>query len=245
VLSIRTVAVSVAAVGLVAGTATAATAATTHTSPTAVTHRAAAGFGVHATGYTFAGGNWGGYAATGSYTTASASWTLPATTCTSTNDLYAAWVGLDGYGSSTVEQTGVAADCSSGSLRWRPWYEMYPRSPVYFTGVTTRTGDSISATVTSLGGGKYRLVISDSTSGWSKTFNQSLSSARNASAEAVVESPTDSYPRFASQPFTSVTFNGRALSSTGPTRLTADNRGTGSVVASAITNGEDFSMTEN
>ena len=192
----------------------------------------------------FAGGNWGGYASLGHFTSAAASWTLPSVTCTSTNDLYAAWVGIDGDGSSTVEQTGVAADCSSGSLQWRPWYEMYPRSPVYF-GSPAKTGDSITATVTSLGSGKYRLVISDTTAGWSKTFNKSLGSARNASAEAIVESPTDSYPRFASQNFTSVTFNGTALNSTGPQALTADNRGSGSVVPSSIgSDGESFHMTQ-
>jgi hypothetical protein len=186
----------------------------------------------------FSGGNWGGYAALGTYTSASASWTLPSVTCTSTNDLYAAWVGLDGDGSSTVEQTGVAADCSSGSLQWEPWYEMYPRSPVYF-GSPASTGDSITATVTSLGSGKYRLVISDTTKGWTQ------SRARNASAEAIVESPTDSYPKFSSQPFTNVTFNGVALKSTNPQALTADNRGTGSVVPGAIgSDGKSFSMTQ-
>jgi Peptidase A4 family len=193
---------------------------------------------------TFSGGNWGGYASLGHFTSASAGWTLPSVTCTSTNDLYAAWVGIDGDGSNTVEQTGVAADCSSGSLQWRPWYEMYPRSPVYFSS-PAHTGDSISATVTSLGSGKYRLVISDTTAGWSKTFNQSLRGARNASAEAIVESPTDSYPRFAAQNFTNVTFNGTALASESPDSLTADNRGSGSVVPSAIgADGESFHMTQ-
>ena len=51
--------------------------------------------------------NWSGYAATtGTYTSVSASWTQPAGTC-SRGDQYAAfWVGLDGYTSSSVEQTG-------------------------------------------------------------------------------------------------------------------------------------------
>lgn len=192
----------------------------------------------------FSGGNWGGYAALGTYTSASASWTLPSVTCTSTNDLYAAWVGLDGDGSSTVEQTGVAADCSSGRLQWEPWYEMYPASPVYF-GSAASTGDSITASVTSTGSGKYTIVISDTTKGWTQTFNKTLRSARNASAEAIVESPTDSYPKFSSQPFTNVTFNGKTLKATNPQALTADNRGTGSVVPGAIgSDGKSFSMTQ-
>ena len=234
-LRIRTLAVSGAVVALVSGSAAVGSAAAVP-----------GGFGPHV-GYgigRYAGGNWGGYASLGHFTSASATWTLPAVTCTSTNDLYAAWVGIDGDGSSTVEQTGVAADCSSGSLQWRPWYEMYPRSPVYF-GSPAKTGDTITASVTSLGSGKYRLVIADAGSGWSKTFNQTLSRARNASAEAIVESPTDSYPNFASQSFSNVTFNGQALVNTNPQALVADNRGTGSVVPSSIgADGKSFKMTE-
>lgn len=226
------------AAGSVAALLSAPTAVATAAAPLSFTPHIGYGIG-H-----FSGGNWGGYAALGKYTKASASWTLPAVTCTSTNDLYAAWVGLDGDGSSTVEQTGVAADCSSGSLQWEPWYEMYPASPVYF-GSPASTGDSISATVTSLGSGKYQIVISDTTKGWTQTFNKTLRSARNASAEAIVESPTDSYPRFSSQPFTNVTFNGTALVNTSPQSLTADNRGTGSVIPSGIgSDGKSFTMTQ-
>jgi hypothetical protein len=52
--------------------------------------------------------NWAGYADTaGTYTSVSASWTQPTATCSSGGDQYAAfWIGLDGYTSSTVEQTG-------------------------------------------------------------------------------------------------------------------------------------------
>ena len=56
--------------------------------------------------------NWSGYAVLGSsFTSAQASWTVPAAVCPTgpgQNVLYAAfWVGLDGYSSSTVEQTGT------------------------------------------------------------------------------------------------------------------------------------------
>src|SRR3954452_22827871 len=59
--------------------------------------------------YNINGYNWGGYVATGAtFTSVSATWTEPTATCNSGNDLYAPWVGIDGYSSSTVEQTGVA-----------------------------------------------------------------------------------------------------------------------------------------
>jgi Peptidase A4 family len=200
-------------------------------------------FHASAVGGKFAAGNWGGYAATGTFTSATASWTLPAVTCTSDDELYAPWVGLDGYSTSTVEQTGVAADCSSGSLQWEPWYEMYPSAPVYFT-ETVKTGDSFTGTVTALGSGKYTLVLADTTQGWSKTFNETLKSGKNASAEAIVESPPDAYPKFASQIFTNVEFNGKTLKSFNPTKLTAEN-GSGTVVPGAINSaGTGFTLTQ-
>ena len=71
--------------------------------------------------------NWSGYAATaGTYTSVSASWTQPTGTC-SRGDQYAAfWVGLDGYSSSTVEQTGSEVDCVGRTAEYYAWYEMYP-----------------------------------------------------------------------------------------------------------------------
>lgn len=62
-------------------------------------------------GYNINGYNWSGAAATGSgFSSVTSTWTEPSVTCNSTNDLMAPWVGIDGYGSSTVEQTGVATD---------------------------------------------------------------------------------------------------------------------------------------
>src|SRR5579875_885814 len=62
------------------------------------------------------GGNWGGYGATGhTFTTITGSWKEPKAVCQADHDLYAPWLGIDGYGDSTVEQTGVQTSCQSGS----------------------------------------------------------------------------------------------------------------------------------
>src|SRR5437763_5759618 len=124
-------------------------------------------FGSHFHGHEFAGGNWGGYVSFGSFTTATASWTEPSVTCNSTNDLFAPWVGIDGDGSSTVEQTGVETDCSSGHPVYSAWYEMYPAAPVYYN-VSVGAGDHITATVTRTATNTYRLDLSDTTKGWTK-----------------------------------------------------------------------------
>lgn len=190
----------------------------------------------------FAGGNWGGYVSFGSFTTATASWIEPSVTCNSTNDLFAPWVGIDGDGSSTVEQTGVATDCSSGSPVYQAWYEMYPAAPVYYRNAVS-AGDQITATVTRTGTSTYNLVLSDTTEGWSKSVSKSLS-AKHSSAEAIIESPTDSYPAISGGvTFTGVKFNGTNLASTSPSALDADDRGSYTWIPGAIaSDGTDFTI---
>lgn len=215
-------AVVAAATSVLAGTASAST---------------AIGYGAQ----NFAGGNWGGYVSFGSFTTATASWTEPSVSCTSSNDLFAPWVGIDGDGSSTVEQTGVETNCDSGSPAYRAWYEMYPASPVYYNNPVS-AGDKLTATVTLTGTNTYRLDLSDTTKGWSQTVTKTLSS-QHSSAEAIIESPTDSYPDIPGGiSFSSVKFNGRNLADTSPSGLDADDKGSGTWSPSAISNGTDFTM---
>jgi hypothetical protein len=158
--------------------------------------------------------NWGGYIAQGNFTDISGSWTMPDVTCNSSNDLYAPWIGIDGYGSQTVEQTGVQVDCSNGSPEYSGWYEMYPAAPRYFN-EPVDAGDTFTASVVDNGGGAYSLKLSDTTKGWTQTAQSSLS-AEDASAEAVIESPTGSYPSFNEQDFSGITVNGQSFDTYGP-----------------------------
>ncbi|MEU5257262.1 G1 family glutamic endopeptidase [Amycolatopsis sp. NPDC021455] len=229
-LSSRTVRVLTAVAAAAAGLAVSGTA------------HAAVQYGTHFHGHQFAGGNWGGYVSFGSFTTATASWTEPSVTCNSTNDLFAPWVGIDGDGSSTVEQTGVETDCSSGHPVYSAWYEMYPAAPVYYN-VSVSAGDHITATVTRTATNTYRLDLSDTTKGWSKSTTKSLTS-KHASAEAIIESPTDSYPSISGGvKFTGVKFNGTNLASTNPSGLDADDRGTYTWIPGAIgSDGQSFTI---
>jgi len=57
--------------------------------------------------------NWAGYAITGpdgSATAVSDTWDVPSTSCGSQTTYAAFWVGIDGFNSNTVEQTGVLAE---------------------------------------------------------------------------------------------------------------------------------------
>lgn len=191
-------------------------------------------------GYNENGYNWSGWAVQGSgYTSVSANWTEPAVTCTSTNDLFAPWVGIDGYGSSSVEQTGVATDCSSGSPAYSAWYEVYPAAPVYYSNPVT-AGDSFTASV-NRSGTSYTLRITDNTQGWTKTTTQSYA-GDNASAEFILESPTGAYPSFGSVKFTDCTIDGAPLGDAGGVALDASNTSGYEDRTSAVSNGTDFTV---
>jgi hypothetical protein len=163
--------------------------------------------------------NWGGYVAQGGFTTITGSWTEPHVVCRSTKDMFAPWVGLDGFGSKTVEQAGVETDCSSGSPVRTAWYEMYPAQPVYWRDSVSE-GDIMTASVTSDGAGGYSLALTDSTKGWTEHVKQTLQ-AKNVSAEAVIESPNRSYPDLQRVRFTQVTVDGQSLDSMAPQALTS------------------------
>jgi hypothetical protein len=178
--------------------------------------------GASAAFHAYQGGAWGGYAASGSgFTTITGSWTQPQVSCNTTNDLFAPWVGIDGYGSQSVEQVGVQVDCSSGSPVTSPWYEMYPADPVYWPD-QVNPGDQMTGTVTDDGNGStYTLTLTDDTAGWTETTDQALpggQGGQDASAEAVVESPTQSYPSF-SVSFSGVQVNGQVFDNFAPQAL--------------------------
>ena len=134
--------------------------------------------------------NWSGFAVTGSaFTVAKGSWTIPTVNCTKTPSTYSSfWVGIDGYSSSTVEQTGTDSDCSGSSPRYYAWYEFYPAGSILISGVPVSPGNKMSASVT-YSGSEFTIKITNVTTG--KTFSKSsrVSGAQRTSAEWIAEAP--------------------------------------------------------
>src|SRR5262245_59485292 len=115
--------------------------------------------------------NWAGYAATGGgFTTVTSTWTQPTATCTSATTYSSFWVGLDGDGSNTLEQTGTEADCSGGHASYSAWYEMYPKYPAYVN-IAVHPGNSFTATVTA-SGSRYTLTLKNNSTGAVFTTSQ-------------------------------------------------------------------------
>jgi hypothetical protein len=155
--------------------------------------------------------NWSGYAVAGaddSFTSVSASWTVPTVTCAvGETDYSSQWIGIDGDASPTVEQDGSEADCSNGTPVYDAWYEMYgddvsslnygaevelcpshstqcPTGPYY----PVVPGDAMSAHV-SVSGTSWTLEIQDTTHAWNYSRTVTWSTPEEASAEWIIERP--------------------------------------------------------
>jgi hypothetical protein len=188
---------------------------------------------------------WGGYVATGTnYRTVSASWVNPKVDC-SARGIASWWVGFDGWSTTTVEQIGVDADCSNGTLSYNPWWEMYPRDSQYFS-EPTAVGDHMTATVTHNRGHSYTMTLADSTAGWTRSFTASLAGAGNDGAEAIVEpigsATVPELPDFGSLSFTKVTVDHKPMGSV-PTVESTIGRGSTVLATTAPLSGSTFRMT--
>jgi hypothetical protein len=129
--------------------------------------------------------NWCGYVADGSNVTdVKGTWTVPGITPGGCGSSYsAAWVGIDGDNSNTVEQCGTEQD-SSG--QYYAWYEMYPKGSASVGPVSP--GDVITAEVKAQSGGKFLLTMSRNGKQILNTV-QKLNQARRTSAEWIMEAP--------------------------------------------------------
>jgi hypothetical protein len=208
--------------------------------------------------------NWSGYAATtGTYTSVSASWTQPKGTC-SNGDQYAAfWVGLDGYSSSTVEQTGTEVDCVGRTAEYYAWWEMYPGASVELssTKYPVHALDVFNASVQYVSGSEFTLTLTDTTASpnWTATENESLSrgTAARSSAEVIAEAPCCTFTggilpltnfgtvNFSNAMVTPTSGSAEAIGSApGVTAITmVDSLRRDKDTVSALTSGESFSCT--
>jgi hypothetical protein len=179
--------------------------------------------------------NWSGYAAIGrrgAFRSVSASWTEPTAHCREAGSArYASfWVGLDGYGSRSVEQTGTDADCRGQAARYYGWYEMYPALPVRFR-TRVRPGDRMSASVRFSGARTFTLMLRDRTRGWQHTIVAKRAGLDRSSAEVITEAPSSQrgvvpLADFGTVRFTTARANGTSLQRHSPVKIImADRQG--------------------
>jgi hypothetical protein len=191
---------------------------------------------------------WSGYAVTGgTFTTATASWTQNAITCTPLGEtVMSPWVGIDGYSDNTVEQIGSSGDCDRGKPDYYAWYEMYPSNPVDLV-LTVDPGDHFTGTVTHSGGESYVLNLQDITQGWTYKMTAKMA-ANDNSAEAIMEMPGDHLSKFGTDPFSGFTVDGEPIGSYTSSPYTVhqmDIKVNGTVCdsTSALSNNDNFTTT--
>lgn len=142
--------------------------------------------------------NWSGYASvlgslssptSGVVSDIKGSWTVQAVDCSlaATNTYSSAWVGIDGYTSSSVEQLGTEHDCINGQPQYYAWYEMYPKPGYKITKLSVQPGDVMTGEVQYTGNGNFVLTLSSSRGAFKTT--QKSNKALRSSAEWVVEAP--------------------------------------------------------
>ena len=144
--------------------------------------------------------NWSGYVVTGttgSVTSVSGSWTIPASTCSrgSAAEYASFWVGIDGWSSATVEQIGTDSDCSNGTPSYYAWYEFYPENAYYAGNLRNlKPGDNMTATVSyNAATGDFTAKITDTTEAMTFTVTyvptRRTGTPRRSSAEWITEAP--------------------------------------------------------
>lgn len=103
--------------------------------------------------------------------------------------VWSQWVGLDGFSTGTVEQTGIGAECTSaaGPATYFAFWEMFPNAATTFTGISA--GDAITVIVQHESTG-WSLRLQDRTTGASITTLQPCpagSACHDASGEMITE----------------------------------------------------------
>lgn len=146
--------------------------------------------------------NWAGYVSAGRnlYREVSASWNVPLVRCTDADILNPSqsltWVGLGGSGATAgLEQIGTRSWCQLGRPSYNSWLQVFP-GPHEVISKDTKPGDQMRATAEYLGGGDFRLTLSNygyygSGLKWTEEFtrHQERMDGAVAIAECIVEAP--------------------------------------------------------
>jgi hypothetical protein len=137
---------------------------------------------------------WSGYAVTAkhvSYTNVTGTWTEPVVSCKAgiAPALSAAWVGLGGLTTKSLEQVGVDANCDGkGHAAYFAWFEILP-DVAHNAPEKVSSGDVITGSVKRIGLALVELRIVNHTRHW--TFDRKITwgAADVSSAEWIVEAP--------------------------------------------------------
>jgi hypothetical protein len=199
--------------------------------------------------------NWSGYAAYNStFTDVKGDFVVPTANCAGLrkNQVTVAspWVGLDGYFSRTVEQTGVDADCFGSSPSYVAWYEFYPAGSNNLPASTypVGPGDHMHVDVAHAGN-SATVTLQNTTRSWTFSTSSSASGLAFSSAEWILEAPTNALTNFGTASFSSSAATDAAHTNAPISSFTNDaitmvakNGRVVRATPSGLTNGTDFTV---
>jgi len=137
----------------------------------------------------WASSNWSGYAVVnGPYTAVTGHWTVPTVTRTKSNTYSAAWIGIGGFNTADLIQTGTEQDFVNGQPEYAAWWttsdQGYAEQPI---DATINAGDQIDASIVNHGGDSWTMTLSD---GGKNILNLPLNfTSSESSAEWIMEAP--------------------------------------------------------
>jgi hypothetical protein len=134
--------------------------------------------------------NWAGYAATeGSYTSVSATWTVPDMGLASPAGIDAAWVGIGGVRSRDLIQAGTQRTVlGNGATQAEAWLELLPRAPETVP-LRVGPGNSIRVSIDQQGPETWLIAFANISSGQTYQVTKHYASSLT-SAEWVEEAPS-------------------------------------------------------
>ncbi|MFL5912892.1 MAG: G1 family glutamic endopeptidase [Gaiellaceae bacterium] len=151
--------------------------------------------------------NWSGYAAYNStFSDVKGDFIVPTANCSGLKrnqiTIASPWVGLDGYFSSTVEQTGVDVEClGANNPAYVAWYEFYPAGSQNLSN-PVQAGDHMRVEVAQAGN-TVTTTLQNLTSPrtWTSSHSQSANGLAFSSAEWIMEAPTQTLTNFGTVSF--------------------------------------------
>jgi hypothetical protein len=118
------------------------------------------------------------------------SWIVPEVAY-SVNDTYSSvWVGIGGYGETSLIQAGTEQHCENGKIEYFAWYELLPRTIITIQNLNIQPGDKVTTTITLVddNADSWLIQVVDETEGQSFQKTVTYDSTRK-SAEWIVERP--------------------------------------------------------
>ncbi len=163
--------------------------------------------------------NWSGQVLTGgTYTGVAGSWVVPSVVPSFSDEYSATWIGIDGFSSATLVQTGTSQSTSAGNNTYFAWVELLPGAALPIGSAPVFPGDLMQAVIQETSANVWTIGIQDITQSW--TFSMPFSyTTPGTSAEWIEEAPTVSGSQSTLADFGDATFASMEIAGTGSSVL--------------------------